>query len=259
MTQEYRDETLFFFRELYPTLDPQGIYCLFTGAKIGLIDRDEVDFVLDSLDGEPEVRAEELMTRVLGASRPGIRWNKIRVMDIGQMRERAPIETLAYLRNGATGLRKDGTDFIAEMTRRIESFFELLCCTTEELDSRWYDFYRAKEDALAETQRAARMMRHWLSNVDPIGLKARHDSVIAKLHQEAEDIRSGKKKGRIKIVSERTAKEKERDAKISMASAFFDSIMDGTAEPAAPVVKTQPANSPLTPRVGFRIRLTQGA
>lgn len=241
------------FADLYPRLDATGLYCLFTGAQIGESFKQDLYSVIDSLEGEPDECADQLAHRIVNSSRPSLYWNHIRVADIDAHRNRMPVETFAYLLNGCGGVKRDAKDFFESMLARIYSFQDLCGLDSKELDQRWYDFYRCEEEALAESQKAARMMRHWLANVDPIGQKARHDSVIARLHQEAEDIRTGKKRGRVKPVKVLNEKEIARAANISMATAFLDSIMNGLdLEPLRPlpiIPDSRPSGA------GFRIKM----
>lgn len=252
----HTQQTLDAFADLHPRLDPQTLYCTLTGAPAGITPWRDLQMTIAMLEGAPDQRANDLATRILASSRPGLFWNKIRVVDVDQFREAYPRETLCYLLNGASGVPRGCRDFFAEMMRRIEQFQHVQSTDEAEIESMWYDFYRAESDALAESQRAARMMRHWLSQSDPVGQKARHDSVIARLHEEAEAIRTGKKKGRvrpIKIVSEKEAARAER---YSMAAAFLDSVMNGIdLEPTAPLpaTSTEPATRPAG--VGFRIKM----
>ena len=245
-------DTLAAFEQRHRRIDAQTIYCLFTGAPIGITTMDELLFVIETLDGTPKEKADELAIRVVGSSRPGLMWIKTRVADIDQMRARFPVETLCYLRNGASGVKK-GSDFHAEMIRRIHEFQRLQSLSAEQLDSEWFAFYMDEDQKLAESQRAARMMRHWLSETDSIGHAAARAKRIAAIEAEAEAIRAGKKKGRIKIVSERTAKQRERDQRISMADAFLDSILGSDLPATASPAPARPV-AQIT-GTGFRIRV----
>ena len=251
----HSQQTLEAFADLYPRLEPQTLYCTLTGSPIGITPWRDLHMTLAMLEGEPDERANELATRILASSRPGLFWNKIRVVDVDRFRAIYPRETLCYLLNGASGVPKGCADFFAEIMRRIEQFQHVQSTDEAELDSMWYDFYRAEQDALAESQRAARMMRHWLSQTDPIGQKARHDSVIARLHEEAELIRTGKKRARVRPIKVVSEKEAAKAAKYSMAAAFLDSVMNGIdLEPTAPLpIDSVPAARPAG--AGFRIKM----
>lgn len=249
--------TLEAFADLHPRLEIQTLYCTLTGSPVGITPWRDLHCTIAMLEGEPDERANELATRILASSRPGLFWNKIRVADIERYKTHYPRETLCYLLNGAGGIRKDCRDFFAEMMRRIEQFQHAQSTDEDEIDSMWYDYYRSAEQEAADASRAARMMRHWLSNVDPIGQKARHDSVIARLHAEAEAIRTGKKRGRVKPVKVLNEKEQTRAANISMATAFLDHLLNGVdLEPLKPL-PIIPAVRPVG--VGFRIKMPSTA
>jgi hypothetical protein len=79
--------------------DPLGIYCQFTGARIGTTTDDEMGALLDSLVGDSEEVHDDLAIRILASMRPSIRWNKMRAETLQQMRVADPIGTTAYLIN----------------------------------------------------------------------------------------------------------------------------------------------------------------
>ncbi len=83
----------------YPGVDPQGIYCLFTGKRIGQTELDELSSLVDSLPGDAEDIADDLAMRLFASMRPSMRWNKMRSESLDELRKSVPMETLAYLLN----------------------------------------------------------------------------------------------------------------------------------------------------------------
>lgn len=87
------------FREAYPGVDPHGVYCLFTGKKIGYIFADEWQAIIESIPGDADEVADDLAVRIFAAMRPSLRWNKLHRDSLDEFRTAHPLESLAYLLN----------------------------------------------------------------------------------------------------------------------------------------------------------------
>ncbi len=80
--------------------DPYGIYCQFTGQRIGSTLKSEMDALLGYIGGsDADDIADDLAMRILASMRPSIRWNKMRAETLQQLRVTDPVGTMAYLMN----------------------------------------------------------------------------------------------------------------------------------------------------------------
>lgn len=106
------------------SIDPTGIYCLFTGKQIGMTDIDEFISLIDSFaDPDPEGCADDLAMRLFASMRPSMRWNKMRSESLEDMRKSAPLETLSYLLNRLfMSQAGSGEGFVVEHGERIKTF-----------------------------------------------------------------------------------------------------------------------------------------
>jgi hypothetical protein len=243
-------DTIAAFREQYPTLNPFGIYCLFTGRLIGSHPAREIHELIESMNGDPDERADDLAMRLLASCRPSLRWNHLRVTDITSMRRTHPVETLCYLINGSSAPRIND-DYFDEMMARIGLFATLSTAPFEAIECLYFDFYVDAEESISETQLSTRRMRNWLESTDRIGHAAQRAKRIVAIEAEAALIREGKIKRALRPVSERTLKKREHDQKLTMANAFLDSILQGLATPVAPSPTPEPVKRPAG--AGFRI------
>jgi hypothetical protein len=70
---------------------------LSTGKRIGSGDG-EILYVIDDMnESDPEAMADDLAMRLFASMRPSLRWNKMRVDTIDQLRKSVPYETMCYL------------------------------------------------------------------------------------------------------------------------------------------------------------------
>lgn len=96
--------------------DPRGIYCQVTGKRIGTTETVEFCELIHSLAGDIESMCDDIAIRLLASLRPSLRWNKMRVDSLVEMRKVAPVDTLAYLLNR----------FFAPLNARKTSLSQLL-------------------------------------------------------------------------------------------------------------------------------------
>lgn len=116
-------ETIRAFQSTYE-IDPEGIYCLLTGKRIGTSDIDELIELIESFsDDDPEGRADDLAMRLFGSMRPSMRWNKMRSESLETLRKSNPLETLSYLLNRLFSSHINrGEGFVVEHGERIKTF-----------------------------------------------------------------------------------------------------------------------------------------
>ena len=112
-------------------VDPCGIYCLFTGKRIGTIDSDEFIALIESLDLDIESAADDLAMRLFASLRPSMRWNKMRSESLDLMRKQVPVETLAYLMNRLFASKVSG-GFVTEHMERIKLYDHLAGFASDE-------------------------------------------------------------------------------------------------------------------------------
>lgn len=94
----------------YPGVDPEGIYCQFTGKFIGRTDTYEFLALCESITGDLESRCDDVAMRLFASMRPSMRWNKLRMESLDQLRKTHPVDTLAYCLNRLfTPLRYHGS------------------------------------------------------------------------------------------------------------------------------------------------------
>ena len=107
--------------------DPYGIYCQFTGARIGSTLKEEMDSLLAYIGGvDADDIADDLAMRILASMRPSIRWNKMRAETLQQLRVTDPVGTMAYLMNrlfAPLNHRKTRLeDMLSSYRERIEAY-----------------------------------------------------------------------------------------------------------------------------------------
>lgn len=250
------EEILEAFDSAYPRIDPRWTYCLFTGAPVAEIESATFSLMLDLLTGTLEERVESLMLRCLNSSRPSPIWTMVRESDLVMLQERSPCELLAYLRNGATGLRKDKSGFHALMQQRIESFIEICGYDEAELESAFIQYHLEAARRAEEESKVARRMRAWLASRTPEGLEAERRLRIEAIESKADAIRLNRwiDKERKQKISEQARKQRER--KLFMDSVFAE-IMNADMGLLKPVdaVLTQPSTPPALNKPAFRIAL----
>lgn len=107
-------------------VDPGLIYCLVTGKPVG--ESYEYTDLVNSLVGETDHLVDEVMLRVLASMRPSLRWNRMKIDTLNDMRVAAPIETMAYLLNRLLmplASAKNSHDFMSLHSNRIQLFAKL--------------------------------------------------------------------------------------------------------------------------------------
>lgn len=104
-----------------------GVYCLCTGKRIGTFEYDELEDVFATLpdSGELEMLADDFALRLLASMRPSMRWNKMRVESIAQLRKTAPIETMAYLLIRLMSAPDSSNGLVGSLDKRIHLFARL--------------------------------------------------------------------------------------------------------------------------------------
>lgn len=128
-----RDQRRYAFHDSFMSIhgySPLGIYCQLTGKRIGHVDSDEFDALLDSLDlSDPEAASDDVAMRLLASMRPSMRWNKMRGETLADLADSDPVSTLAYLLNrlfAPLNSRKIGVDsLLGAYADRIKTY--LLC------------------------------------------------------------------------------------------------------------------------------------
>lgn len=80
-------------------IEADAFYCSITGKQIGSLNTYEWRGLIESLSGTIEEAADDLAMRSLASMRPSMRWNRMRMETLDEMRSSAPIETMAYLLN----------------------------------------------------------------------------------------------------------------------------------------------------------------
>lgn len=241
------------FNERYPALQTGVIYCLFTGAIIGEIDSYDWQHLIELLHGDSlEACADELAMRILAASRPSIVWNHVDPADIVILRDRRPVETLAYLLNGCKGVPKDKR-FMDTMLERIEQYQRLDDMSEEALSAAYMD-YHMREAATQETAaRFERRMQLWLESCTPEGREAERRKRIQAIENHADAIRLRKElRAKGKLPSAAEVKRKAKEARINSAWSTLETILAGAG------TQTTPAPAPVNQAdrpVGFTIKL----
>jgi hypothetical protein len=133
--------------------DPTHIYCQVTGKPIAQTHSEEFEALVDSLGVvDAEQAADDLAVRLLASMRPSMRWNVFRDDSLVIMRQKHPVETLAYLLNrmfAPLNFRKiSRRDLLADLEHRIKTFqiisewdkashFDTLIYMLLELDAKW--------------------------------------------------------------------------------------------------------------------------
>jgi hypothetical protein len=246
------------FDSAHPLIDPRWTYCLFTGAPLASIESYDFAVILDMLTGTIEERVEQLLMRCLNASRPSPIWTMVNESHLGLLRERSACQLLAYLRNGATGLRKNQHNFYSFMQERIESFVEICGLDDDELESAFIQYHLDAARKADEESRVARRMRAWLVTQTPEGKEAERRLRIEALETEAERLRLNRwvDESRKQAVSK---KAKKARAEKSFFDSIFNEIMNADAGLLKPVdhVLTQPSTPLALNKPAFRIALTK--
>lgn len=126
------------FVEQYPGIKPHGIYCQLTGKMVGMWDGDELIELAESLAGDVDEIADDLATRIFASMRPSLRWNKMRLESLDQLRKSHPVETLAYLMNRLTNSPNYHGDTLAINHDRIKLYNHLVTLELETVNSLLY-------------------------------------------------------------------------------------------------------------------------
>lgn len=107
-------------------VNPTLIYCLVTGKPVG--ESYEYTDLINSLVGETDHLVDEVMLRVLASMRPSLRWNRMKIDTLNDMRVAAPVETMCYLLNRLLtplASAKNSHDFMTLHRHRIQLFAKL--------------------------------------------------------------------------------------------------------------------------------------
>ena len=86
------------YRQAYPGVNPEGVYCAVTGKQIATLTDSEIDGLLAIVDQhDPESAADDWFTRQMASMRPSMQWNKLRLNSLNVLRKADPLGTLGYM------------------------------------------------------------------------------------------------------------------------------------------------------------------
>lgn len=124
MSKEARVDAIYEMVQANYKLCPDIIYCGITGKAIGSLHNREWWELAESLSGTVEEAADDLAMRCLASMRPSMRWNRMRMETLDEMRIAAPVETMAFLLNRLF----ESTDIARTLAQQLEriQLYELL-------------------------------------------------------------------------------------------------------------------------------------